>query len=806
MWQDVRYGLRMLAKQPGVTLIAVVTLALGIGANTAVFTVVNAALLRGLPYPEPERLVHLWEGTPQKEFPQREASYPDFLDWRRSESFEGVAAYAGGGGMTLTGRGEPERLAAVNASANFFSVLGVKPIMGRDFSPDEERPGGARAVMLSYGLWQRLAGGDPALIGQQLTLNGNGYTVVGVLPADFQFAPRGGAEAWVAFQPSPMQLSRRYMHGTNVIARLKAGVSLEAAAAEMRAVGRRIERDHNESHAGTSIRVVPLQEQIVGQVRPLLLVLLGAVGCVLLISCANVANLLLARAVLRAPEIAVRLALGATRGRLTRQLLTESLLLALLGGGFGVLLAQWGIEALVSAVPEAQLNSMPYLKGLAIDGRMLAFTAGVTLLTGAVFGLAPALAATRRELHEALKAGGRSAAGAGRQRLRQALVVAEVALALVLLVGAGLLLQSFRRLLEVNPGFRTERLLTLRVALPVAKYGSDEKAATIYRQMLERIEALPGVEGVGAVNVLPLSGGNTTRFIVEGEPVPAPGQETEANVREVNPDYFRAMGVPLLRGRAFTARDDPASPRVVIVNQTLAARAFPRGEAPGRRLIFTGDDRRPYEVVGVVGDEKVNGLDARTTPVVYHPMFQDPGLATGLVVRATGEPGRLAAALRAELRALEPDLSLWAMRTMDDVMASLPATFLRRYPALLIGVFAGVALLLATVGIYGVMSYAVSQQTREIGVRVALGARRRDILQMVVGRGMALALAGVGAGLVVSLAVTRLLGSLLYGVTATDPVTFAGVALLLAGVAFLACYLPARRATQIDPLLALRQE
>ncbi len=810
LWQDLRYGARALLKNPGFALIAVVTLALGIGANTAIFTVVNAALLRGLPYREPDRLVHLWETTQQKEFPRREASYPDFLDWRQNQSFDAMAAYTGEG-FTLTGRGAPELIQGARGSADFFKALGVEPIIGRAFQAGEDSPGAARVVLLSYGLWQRRFGSNSAIVGQSLTLDGSPYTVIGVLPPNFQFAPRGDAEIWAPFTPSQAQLSRRYLHGTNVIGRLKAGVSVEQGTAEMRLIGERIAAQHAESHTGTGIQIVPLHEEIVGSVKPILFALLAAVGFVLLIVCANVASLTLVRAAGRAPEIAIRMALGATRARMTRQLLTESMLLAVIGGVAGLLLAQWGVDALIAAIPENRLGAMPYLRGLKVDGSILAFTAGLSLLTGILFGLAPALQASRRDLSESLKTGGKSA-GAARQRLRNGLVVTEIALALVLLVGAGLMTKSLLRLMAVDPGFKTENLYMTTIILPPAKYAEDSKVAAFHQQLLERLESLPGAQGVATIGTLPLVGGNTTRFIVEGEPVPPPGQQTEANIRDVSAGYFLTMGIPLINGRPFSERDNAGSPTVVIVNQTLARRVFPNGYAVGRRLIFTGDDRTPIEIVGVVGDEKVNGLDARTTPVVYYPFLQGLDRATNLILRASNQSGQtgsagaagLAGAIRREGLALEPDLTFFGGMTIERLMDNLPGTFARRYPAFLIGAFALIALTLAAIGIYGVISYSVGQRAREIGVRMALGARRGDVLRLVLKQGMTLAVAGVAIGLVAAFGLTRLMSGLLFGVGANDPVTFAVIAALLLLVALLSCYIPARWATKIDPMVALR--
>jgi putative ABC transport system permease protein len=808
MLQDLRYGVRLLLKHPGFTIIAVLTLALGIGANTAIFTVVNAALLRVLPYHEPEHLVHLSETTPQKNFPQREASYPDFLDWRQNQVFSGMAAYSGGGSFTLIGQDGPEQIRGGRVTANFFAVLGVDPLLGQGFRGDADQPGAERVVMLGHGFWQRRFGGEPNVIGQPLNLNGEAYTIIGVLPQGFQFAPRGAAELWIPLQPNEAQRSRRFMHWVNVIARLKPGVNQTQALSEMQSIAQRIAQEHPESHAGTGIALVPLNEQIVGQIRPLLIILLVAVGFVLLIACANVANLLLARAGARQKEIAIRAALGAGRWRLIRQLLVESALLALLGGSLGLLLAQWGVDVLIAMIPDNMLNFMPYLRGLELDSRTLAFTGGLALLTSFVFGLAPAIQASKLDLQAVLKEGGKTSAGVTRHRLRNLLVVCEIALALVLLIGAGLMMKSLLQLLQVDPGFNPKNLLTFNISLPATKYDQNEKVFTFDDQLIERLEALPAVRGAAMVNVIPLIGGNTTRFYVAGQPRPAPGSETEANLREVSANYFSVMEVPLIAGRHFNERDNVNAPGVIIVNQTLARAAFPGQDAVGRQIIFASFDPTPIQIVGVVGDEKVNGLAARTTPVVYYPFLQDstPGLMKNVVVRTNADPANLAATIRNECRLLEPGMTVAQMIAMDRIIADSPATFMRRYPAMLIGVFAAVALLLAAVGIYGLISFAVSQQTHEIGIRLALGARKFDVLKLVMWRGMLLTLIGIGIGLAAAWALTRLMAGLLFGVNATDPATFAGVAVLLAVIAILACYIPARRATKVDPMVALRYE
>jgi putative ABC transport system permease protein len=802
--QDLRYAIRTMRNKPGFTLIAVVTLALGIGGSTAIFTVVDAALLRGLPYKSPDRLYHLWESTPQKEFAQREFSYPDFQDYQQNQVLEGLAAYTGGSGI-MSGRGEPERIFAPGATANFFSVLGVEPILGRTFQPGEDKPGAARVVVLTYGMWQRRFGADPGIIGQSLTYNGDPYTVVGVLPASFQFALRQ-ADLWRPYQPTPTQLSRRGMHGTNLIGRLKSGVTPAQAQAELSVITKRIEQENMQSHAGTGLKLIALQEQIVGQVKPVLLVLLAAVGFVLLIACANVASLLLTRSLSRQKEVAIRSALGASRGRVVRQLLTESILLSLAGGVAGLLVAYWGVSGLVAALPDRQLVALPFLKTLHIDSGILAFSFGLSLLTGIVFGLAPALQSSRPDLNEVLKEGGRNSTAGSGHRLRSALVMTEIALAVVLLICAGLMMKSLLHLLQSNVGFNPDKLLTMTVAPPPAKYTDANRQIEFFDQLRERVKSLPGVSGTGTVNILPLQSGNTTRVNVEGDPIPPAGQETEANTRTVDETYFQTLGVPLTAGRMFDDRDGPNAPPVVIIGKTFADRIFAGRDPIGRRLVYAGAQAPPLTVVGVVGDVKIGGLDDAIRPVVYYPFRQDSNVGTNLVVRTTNDPTALAAAIRDEARTLEPDVAIFNVNAMEQLISNSPAAFMRRFPALLIGIFAGVALLLASIGIYGVVSYSVSQQTHYIGVRMALGAQASDILKMVLKQGLTLALGGMALGVVAAFALTRWLQSLLFEVRTTDLATFGLVLGTLFVVALLACYIPARRATKVDPLVALRYE
>lgn len=801
--QDLRYAVRTMAKKPGFTLIAVMTLALGIGSSTAIFTVVDAAVIKGLPYRSPESLYHMWERTPQKEFDQREFSYPDYQDYLQNKVCD-IAAYTGGGTI-LNSNGESERVFAPLVTANFFSVLGVDPIKGRVFQTGEDKQGGPRLAVLTYALWQTRFGGSEGIVGQQIDLAANSYTIIGVLPKSFQFAMRP-ADLFLLYQPTQNQLTRRAMHGTNLIARLKPGVTPAQAQAELSIITTQIEQQFKDSHAGTSLKFIPLQEQVVGQVKPILMTLLAAVGFVLLIACANVASLLLTRSLGRQKEIGIRVALGASRWRVVRQLLTESVLLSVIGGALGLLIAHWGISGLVSLLPANQINALPFLQTLKIDARMLGFSFGLSVLTGIVFGLAPALQSSQLELSGVLKEGGRQTSTGGSHRLRSGLVMTEIALAVVLLVGAGLLLKSLVRLLKTDPGFNPQNVLTMTVVLPAAKYTEAINQINFQDQLRERVQALPGVSGAGTVNILPLQPGNTTVVNVEGDPIPPPGQELEANIRTVSENYFQTLGVPVISGREFDSRDKADAPQVVIIGKTMADRLFAGRDPIGRRLKYSGIEAPPLNIVGVVGNVKITGLDQETRPVIYYPFRQSSSTLANLVVRTNAVPNAVSASIRNEIRNLEPAAAIFNVQAMPELIANSPAAFMRRFPATLIGVFAGLALLLSSIGIYGVVSYSVSQQTHYIGVRMALGARASDILKLILKQGLIIALAGIAIGSLGAYILMRLLQSLLFEVSANDASTYAVVAAALFLIALLACYLPARRATKVDPLVALRYE
>ena len=796
---DVRYGIRMLLRKPGFTAVAVLTLALGVGANTAIFSVVNGVLLRPLPFAEPDRLVWMW-GNIRNGGNRASVSPLDFLDYRdRNETFEEFAAsFSIPVPFNLTGDGEPERLNTAVVTGNYFQALGVRPALGRAFLPENEKPGRDHVAVLSQSLWQRRFGGDPSIVDRTVTLDGKSFEIIGVMPPEFSFPQ--GAELWVPmnFDYSP-EMRQRKGHFLRPVGRLKAGITLAQAQADTDTVARGLEEQYPESNTGWNLRLVPLRDQIVGNIRPTLFILFGAVGFVLLIACANVANLLLARAASRQKEIAVRTALGASPFRIVRQMITESLLLALVGGALGALLATWGVDLLV----KLGSGDIPSTARVSIDATVLTFTLVISFLTGLLFGLAPAIQTLKLNLSETLKEGGRSAAdGAHRNRTRSLLVVFEGAIAVVLLIGAGLLIRSFMELQQVSPGFNAKNVLTMRVDLSREKYAAPEKAANLFEQIESRIAGLPGVETVGMVSELPLSGQpNDMPFTVEGRPPVNMVDGFDADFRRVNQHYLGAMRIPLLRGRNFTEQEVRQSAKVLVISELLASQVFPDEEPLGKRLVLMmGNDA--WEIIGISGDILHRSLESQPFPAMYMPTYQMGSM--NLVIRTQKDPMNLAAAVRKEIQSIDPDQPVAAVRTMESWVNSAVAA--PRYRTILLILFASIALLLAAVGIYGVISYTVSQRTNEIGIRLALGARRSDVLKLIVGRGMILALTGIGAGLVIAFGLTRLMANLLFGVSATDPVTFAACAVLLSGVALVACYVPARRATKVDPMVALRNE
>lgn len=808
LWQDLRYGARVLLKQSGFTLIAVVALGLGIGANTAIFSVVNAVLLQALPYRDADRIVMVWENNRQRGNNQNVINLGNFSDWKeRNRVFEDMAVFFDTT-ANLTSDGDPLEVPAQAATTNLFSLLGVNPILGRSFTPDDGKEGAARVVLLSHNLWQQRFGGDAQIVGRKLILNNQEATVIGVLPANFNWHVRQGsmtrkvAELWSPFQISEQNRQRRGRFAM-AVARLKSGVSHEQAQAEMNVIGGQLEQQYHDFNANWGVTVMPLRQQFTGEIRLTLIVLLGAVGAVLLIACANVANLLLVRAAGRQKEIAVRVALGAGRGRIIQQLLMESLVLASLGGVAGLVLAWWGTDLLVSLSPPELLN----LPQVAINAPVLGFTLLVSLLTGVIFGLAPAFEAARVNLTESFKEGGKNIGGSTRShRLRNSLVVAEIASALVLLIIAGLLIRSFIRLQAVDPGFNAENVLTMRVNLPRLKYDTDSKRINFFKQAVEKMQALPGVEAAGAVSFMPFVAAHAgTRVEIEGRPELPPGQALTTGVIVTDQHYFRALQIPLKRGRLYTEQEATEMRHVVVINESFARKHFSGEDPLGKRLVINmKDDNQPCEIIGIVGDSKHLRLNDEVQPVSYWPHPELAYQFMTFVIRTKGEAAAVTTAAREVIRSLDPEQPVADVRTLESMIGSSMAK--ARFSTLLLTIFAVIALLLAVVGIYGVMAYSVSARTHEIGVRMALGAQRGDVLRLVVRRGMALALGGVAIGVATSLALTHLMKSLLFNVSTIDPLTFVGVPLLLSIVALAACLIPARRATKVDPMVALRYE
>jgi putative ABC transport system permease protein len=808
--QDLRYGMRMLVKNPGFTLVAVIALALGIGANTAIFSVVNGVLLRPLPYPDSSRLMSLYEVDQRHLSNSSTASYPDFFDWRaQNHTFERLAAYHDSE-FTLTGIDQPEHLIAEMVSYDLFPLLGVTPVLGRSFLPEEEKAG-AHVVILSHQFWESRLGSDPKVVGSALTLNNRSYSVVGVMPAGFNFPLNSSPiSIWTTIAPDaeaeggdkPMT-AQRGSHFLEVIGRFKSGVTLAQASADMDVIAQGLAKQYPDTNGNrAAVHVRPELEDLVGDIRPALLILFGAVGCVLLIACANVANLLLARATTRYKEIAIRASLGAGRWRVIRQLLSESVLLSLLGGAIGFLLAAWGVDVLLKLSPD-----IPRLGQVRLDATVLVFTMLVSLLTGVIFGLAPAWQISKTDLSRTLKEGGRSSADAGRHnRLRGALVVAETAASVVLLAGAGLLITSYLRLRRVDPGFNPHHLLTFSFELPEARYPYARRI-DFYNQFLARLQATPGIRSAASILPLPLSDSRiSVSYEVEGRPVPK-SDEPSAWFRVVSPKYFSTMGIRLIKGREFTERDDAQSPGVIVVNQEFARRVFPNQDPIGKHVKPGASgigQAMMREIVGVVADVKHLSLARSDTPEYYVPYAQCLFDPMTIVARTQGDPRSVIPAVQDALHEQDKDLPVYEIRTMDDYLAASVSQ--PRFNTLLLGIFAGVALLLSAVGLYGVMAYTVVQRTHEIGVRMALGADGRDVLKMVLGRGLMLTLAGVAIGLAGAVALSRFLAGMLFAVQPHDPATLAGVSLVLIAVAALACYIPARRATRVDPMVALRYE
>jgi len=809
----MRYGARMLLKSPGFTVVAVLTLALGIGANTAIFSVVNFVLLRPLEYANSDQLVMVWERNTKKGWNESPTSFADFVDFRDNAKSVELVAFTDTN-FNLTGGDQPERVAGLRVSANLFSLLGVNPARGRWFAPEEDKPGAGHVLILSYGLWQRSFGGNSNLVNQTVQLNGQSYTVVGVMPPTFKFPPAfsatttseeliSNADLWVPLTTDDVPLIRN-IRNLKMIGRLKAGVAPQQAQAEINSIASRLAREYPDVNAGLESVVIPLHEQIVGDVREALLILLGAVVLVLLIACANIANLLLSKATARHKEIAIRTALGANRGRLLRQLLTESTLLGLLGGVFGFLVAYAGSKTLVSFGS----FSIPQLTDFSFDMKVPLFALVVSLLTSLIFGLAPAIDASNPNLNEALKEGGRSSSGgATRARLRNALVITEVALAVVLVTASGLMLRSFVRLQGTSSGLNPHNLITLELELPDVRYHAAQQQTLFQQQLLQRVGSLPGVQNAATVDNLPFSGNAfNTSFTIEGRPTGPTTETPRAYYRVISPDYFPAIGIELHKGNQFTDRDTAEQPGVAIVNETAAQRYWPGVDPLGKRIKRgRPESKNPWlTVIGIVSGSRQLSLKEGSQPEIYVPYLQNPGLTFTLVARTASDPRSLTGALRKEVLSADREIPAANIKLMEELISNSVAK--ERFYVLLLAVFAALALILAAVGVYGVMSYSVTLRTRDIGIRMALGARPVDIFKHIVGQALLLGLIGLGVGIVLAIASTRVMSSLLYGINATDPLTLAITSLVLLAVALLASYLPARRATRVDPLVTLRYE
>ena len=804
--RDLRYAIRVMAGNRAFSAAAIIVLALGIGANSVIFSVVNAVLLSSLPYPDADRIVMVFESDRQRQT-QEAVSAANFLDWReQNQVFESIAAFREEN-MSLTGADRPERIPSVIATADLFSVLGVKPMLGRVFRTDEENLRSSRVAVISQGLWERRFGADPNIIGQKITVNGEPLMIIGVMPGSFRFPSE--TDLWISpryvvpehiLRPSIDMTTSRDSHYLNAIARLKPGITIRQAGAEMDTIANRLEKLYPGDNEGRGVSLTTIREDVVGKIRPTLLVLFGAVGFVLLIACGNVANLLLARGASRQKEMAIRTALGASRFRLIRQLLTESALLAIGAGALGILLALWGINALVALIPA----DITPTKGIQIDTVVFGFTLVLSLITGLVFGVVPAWQATRGELNESLKDGGRgSSGGLRRSRVRSVLIVSEIALSLVLLIGAGLMIKSFIRLVHVNPGFETGHIATMRLSLPAAQYQTAPKRAMFFQQVITGLQGLSGIQSAGAISRLPLTSGNSSRgFNIEGHA--ESNDSVNIDYRVISPDYFRSMGIRLVKGRDIDDHDNNPSSGVVIINETMARLFWPNETALGQRVRLEGDENPWMEVVGIVADVKHFGLESQTKPEIYVPYFIDPWPFMTIVVRSSSDLASLSAAIRDQVWSVDKDIPIPNIRTMDQLLSTSVAR--PRFNMLLLGVFAVIALVLSAVGVYGVMSYSVVQRTHEIGIRMALGAAKPDVLKLVVVQGLKLLLIGIGLGLLAALALTRVLTSMLFGVEPTDPATFAMISVLLACVALTACIVPARRATKVDPIVALRYE
>lgn len=806
LMQDIRYGIRILVKRPVFAALAVLTLALGIGANTAIFSVVNTVLLKPLPYKEPERLVVLSERQTGINLNQQPVSVPNFTDWKeQNQSFEQMAMMRAVAANILIA-GEPEQINGLRVSAELFQLLGIKPESGRDFLESEGRPGGEAVVIIGHGLWQRRYGSDVSVIGGSINIDGRNHTIIGVLPRGVKYPglryPDAGADIWIPLIPLQNELVRGFK-GCRVIARLKSGVSIKEADTELNLIAERLEQQYPDFNTGWRTEVTELDEQVVGRVRTALWILFGAVASVLAIACVNVANLLLAQASARRMEFAIRTAFGASRWRIVRQMLTESALLSLIGGTLGLPLAIWGVPLLAGI----DASRIPRFEEISLDQKVLLFTIAISLVTSLIFGLFPALKFSSNRFTETLKEGRRGSGAAAQNRILNFLVVAEISIALVLLVGAGLMIRSFLSVREISPGFNPQGLLTMGVSLPPSKYKDQQQQIIFYRNMAEKIETLPGVQSIAGVSRLPIVGFSTLNFTVQGQPV-ARGNEPTADYRAVSVGYFQTLSIPVVSGRNFSEQDTEQSSDSIIVNQAMCERFFAEENPIGKRIQLASERTRWREIVGVVGDAKLSALDAVTQPAIYVPFSQNTwpnALRNGyLIVRTSVEPASVVSAIRAQLNSIDRDMPISQVRTVDEIISNSLSQ--RRFNTSLLVIFAALAGALACLGIYGVMSFNVTQRTHEIGVRMALGAQKLDVLSMVLSQGARITVIGIAIGITGAFALTRVLSSLLFGVSATDITTFVSISALLAIVAIVACWVPARRATRVDPMVALRQD
>ena len=804
--QDLRFAVRALLKAPRFSLTAVFTLALGIAANVAIFTFVNAALIRPLPYHDSGRLVEVYSSKRMDVNQQFEASYPDYMDWRKeNQVFESLAGYSQNG-VILKDQGTSEALPSAVASDNFFQTLGVKPILGRNFGPGEDLASAPRTVLLSYEFWQKHFGGSHEVLGQTLNLDGQGNTIIGVLPQSFHFAPVGDPAVWLTLHASGELLQRRNLYWVSVVARLKPGITSDAAAAGMNVVARHLQLQYPDSNKDLLTSVVPLTDVIVGQIRPILLVLLAAVALLLLIACANVANLLLARSVSRRREMAIRAALGASRGRLIYLMLGEGLVLSFTGGILGVILAQWLVKGFVLLIPARQMNAMPYLHDLGTDSAVLLFAFVLAIVTGIVFALAPAFQASRTDVQHTLKEGAHSSHSTGWKRFASALVVAEVTIAMVLLAGSGLLMKSLYRLLTVDPGFDHKNLIGMSIGFPDEHYTKTEDQVQLHRNLMERLSAVPGVESAGSGSVRPVSSGeNTIMFCVEDQP--CDGRGSEANIRNADTTYLQTLRAQLVAGRWFNSGDNLNSPQVLIVNETLAHKYLHGLDPLKQSLRFTfSPKQKPRQIVGIVKDIKEGPLDSPARPAIYSPIGQSPRTYFDVVVRSNRNPATLVSELQSAVHSVDADAVTFNVQSMDERIQRSPAAFLHRYPAWLAAGFALLALFLGSIGLYGLVAYSVSQRKQEIGIRMALGAQRSHVLNMVLSQGLRLIIPGIIIGAIAAVTAASLVRSMLFGVTIADPLIFTAVTVVLAVVTLLASFIPARQATRVDPMVALRYE